>query len=119
MAMGNGRGALYKAGRRLEYRVASILRKLGFTVTRAAGSHSPCDIIAYSPERCVHVQVKSRLTAKGAKRAGEELRNLVPDSCDVMIVAKGERGLLWLVREGDGWMKLRSVELEAMMRGVV
>jgi hypothetical protein len=59
----------------------------------------------------VHVQVKSKMTLGEVKRVGGELRDLVPDSCEVMIVAREGRRLLWWVREGDEWTKLDSREL--------
>ena len=38
-------GAIYRKGRRLEYKVVNQLRKDGFLAFRSAGSHSPIDVI--------------------------------------------------------------------------
>lgn len=45
--MGNAR---YRAGRAFEYKVANELREEGWKVIRAAGSHGPFDLVAWSPE---------------------------------------------------------------------
>lgn len=39
----------YLRGRAFEYQIKKLLQDNGFTVTRAAGSHSPFDLIAVKP----------------------------------------------------------------------
>mgnify|MGYP003134653498 CR=1 FL=1 len=44
----------YEKGRRKEYKVCSIMKRLGYDIAqRTAGSHSPFDIIAVNIERKV------------------------------------------------------------------
>ena len=55
----------YLKGRRHEYAVAKSLRELGYTyVTRAAGSHSPFDIIAVNPNTKKILLVQCKTSAK-------------------------------------------------------
>jgi Holliday junction resolvase len=49
----------YSKGRAKEYRVMSMLRNMGWLVTRSAASHGPVDIIAAKKGRVLLIQVKS------------------------------------------------------------
>lgn len=75
----------YKAGREREYRVANKLRRAGFTVTRASGSHSPFDLIAYNEVSCLHIQVKSRHSMSEFRK----LPRLAPGCLVVLVYRNG------------------------------
>ena len=49
----------YAKGRKNEYRTMRVLESLGYVCIRAAGSHSPFDIVALSSSDVVLVQCKS------------------------------------------------------------
>jgi len=59
----------YDKGRRAEWIVRDYFKSLGYTVTRAAGSKGPADLIAHKPSLIWLVQVKS-----GRKPCGKEFR---------------------------------------------
>lgn len=77
----------YHKGRAFEYQVATYLRRRGFTVTRAAGSHSPYDLIAYDRKRCLHVQCKLRITLKAARAILKHVHDH-PENCVILIATK-------------------------------
>lgn len=63
----------YIAGRRAEYKVMALLKKDGYTVIRASGSHGPFDVVGIRPvnpkqyrmtDDIILVQVK-RVSKKG------------------------------------------------------
>jgi Holliday junction resolvase len=86
----------YRKGRELEYHVAAMLRRGGYTVTRAAGSHSTCDLIAYDQENCIHVQVKARATARDVARVRQEMLRVLPPGCLAYLVTKGKGKTIWI-----------------------
>ncbi len=45
-------------GNKKEWKVMALLRKQGWTVTRAAGSHSPFDLIALKGDQIRFIQLK-------------------------------------------------------------
>jgi Holliday junction resolvase len=86
----------YRKGRNLEYHVAAMLRRGGFTVTRAAGSHSIWDLIAYDEKTCLHVQVKARATSRDVAQLRQEVRRTLPPGCLAYLVTRGKRKTIWI-----------------------
>ena len=63
----------YVAGRAFEYKVAKQLKEEGWQVIRAAGSHGPYDLVAWSPEVGVRlIQCKIVKDNAAAKRMEEQ-----------------------------------------------
>lgn len=89
----------YARGRRIEYRVARELRSRGFTVTRAAGSHSPCDIIAYNHSWCLHIQVKARVTKNEAKKILRDMTQMIPRECVAYLATRAGRKIILMTEE--------------------
>jgi len=73
----------YKKGSKREYQTRNKLRKQGYNVLRAAGSHGVFDIVAINSESVRLIQVKNckkRLYIdKGAERSIENFN--CPDNC--------------------------------------
>jgi Holliday junction resolvase len=86
----------YRKGRNLEYHVAAMLRRGGFTVTRAAGSHSICDLIAYNAEKCAHIQVKTKTTARDVSRIRREMLKVLPKNCLAYLVTRRRGETIWI-----------------------
>jgi Holliday junction resolvase len=65
----------YRRGRNLEYEVAKLFKDAGWTVTRAAGSHSPFDLIAIKrtlqQQKEVWFTVLMQCKARGVGLKGE------------------------------------------------
>lgn len=59
----------YIKGRRHEYEVVNTLKDKGWIAFRSAGSHSPIDVIAIHPKKCLiqAIQMKPTSMSKRAK----------------------------------------------------
>lgn len=64
---------MYKIGRRFEYYVKHKFEKQGALVIRSAGSHSPFDLIAITPDCIWFIQCK-RAKKIQLKKLKEELK---------------------------------------------
>ena len=51
-------GTPYQAGRRAEYAAIRELKTQGYQAVRTAGSHGPFDVVAWTPNELLFVQVK-------------------------------------------------------------
>jgi len=58
----------YRKGRHNEYRTMRLLEAAGYLCIRAAGSHSPFDVVAISPTDVLLVQCKTNGSLTPAER---------------------------------------------------
>ena len=93
--MGNSK---YVKGRALEYKLRKELEGLGFTCVRAAGSHSPWDLVAVSKEMwepVLLIQVKGVKTRTEARRLIKKFYTSTKDTEHYQ-----QQLRVWVEREG-------------------
>jgi len=91
----------YQRGRRLEYRVMERLRQSGYFCVRAAGSHSPVDIVAAKDGVVYFLQVqRSRYIPK--QKLTEFKQAVQTAGVKGYFVVTDSRGrLVWLDADGS------------------
>jgi len=92
----------YKKGREAEYIARDILKEMGCTVVRSAGSKTPYDLIAWTKEEIYFIQVK-RITKVPTV---EEIRSLFKKDLNQIAVTQFPRRShvqLWVYVPRGGW----------------
>lgn len=85
----------YNSGRQKEYELKRKLEKLGYRVTRAAGSKGAFDIIAYNRDQVRFIQVKYEQDPTSYRTDIEKMYEIeLPERCSKE---------LWIYTKNSGW----------------